>query len=838
MGQEQAAIEDKPVSLTGFDVAIERLLTALLVFMPLALGARAAWSEQVVIIISAVITVCFLLKLLCCRQQGVIGNWAYLPAAAFLLLAVVQLIALPSSFVNIISPNTALLKTELMQSLPGGQGQGGWMTLSFYPYATRHDLRLVLSVVAVFVVVLNVFRRLAQIERLLLTVAVVGGVVAVIALAQDIFGNEKIYWFISSPYKRANSGPFINHNNFAQFMNLSIGAAFGLLIVKLNRDFAGRAVTAKAVFEYLRGGSAKLFWLLVAVISLGVAAIFTSLSRGGVISTVIAGTFTVFMLTRRRSLKASGWLLAVIALVAFICVLCMGFDVVYDRLATLGEFEEAQASRPQIRKDILTMVKKFPAFGIGLGTHSVVYPMFDRSTISLLAAHAENEYAQAAEETGLVGLGILVIFAVLVWLNYARSIGRNKPPICLAAYGLGFGLAAILVHSLSDFGQHVPANSVLSSLSCALLMVFAKKGGSGSEVNRRVNAKACKIVFVCMVLVWGWFIFEANNARLAEGCWKKALKIEKALAEKGWQGTDAEYADLLFLTAAASDYEPENIKYSYWLEVYRWHKVSSNATDSDTQEVSIPESLLPVVYDVVEKLHAACRLCPTYGPAYSTVGQIEKFILGDDAGAKKIRLGFRLAPCDPTACFVAGKLDVLEGKTEESIEKFKKAVLLDRRLFRSVVDMYVNYLSRPDLAILAAGDDVDWLSYLTVVFEDMQYSDLAEQVCERIKKLLKQRCSQPNPPASAFASLGSIYRKQQDAESAIACYRRALTLNYGQVHWRLILAHLLAESEQIQESMHQARICLQLRPQLRAAEKLIAELSVHPAAFSQEAKLP
>ena len=149
---------------------------------------------------------------------------------------------------------------------------------------------------------------------------------------------------------------------------------------------------------------------------------------------LIAGGFTTLILTSRRSLKGRGWIIALMALCAFVCILYIGFDAVYDRLATLRDLHDAQAGRFQILKDIALAWTRFPLFGTGLGTHAVVYPMFDRSTIPAIAGHAENEYAQVAEETGLAGLVPLVLFAVIVWTAYARSVLNSRMPVRSAAY--------------------------------------------------------------------------------------------------------------------------------------------------------------------------------------------------------------------------------------------------------------------------------------------------------------------------------------------------------------------------------------------------------------------
>jgi len=838
MRQYEPILDNTRPVLSRFDAAIEMMVIGLLAFMPLAFGVVHAWSEEVVVVLSGAVVVCFLLRIVFFGGPGIVWSWSYIPLTLFVLMVVFQLVPLPADVVGLISPNTAALKTELLGDLPNPDRALEPMTLSFYPHATAHDLRLVLAVAGVFVVVLNVFRRKDQIKRLLMAITIIGGVVAVITLAQNIFGNGKIYWFVPTRYGGAHSGPFVNHSNYGQFMNLSIGAAFGLLCVKLHETFAGRRSTPAGIIEFLTSRAAKTLWLLPLMMGLCVAAVFVSLTRGGMVSLLAAMGFTTLLLTSRRSLRSHGWIMAVMALIAFTCILYVGFDAVYDRLATLRDLDEAESGRMQILKDIWVVWTKFPVFGTGLGTHLVVYPMFDSSTITALAAHAENEYAQAAEETGLVGLGLLVIFGIIVWLNYARNVRKSNSSIHLATYGLGFGILAILVHSLSDFGQHLPANSVLSATLCALLLVLGRRKDNTRHEYAGNTRRVCVVVPACILLVgslavWAWAIVGADNARVAQAHWRQGRDIGRALENRDWQGSEQEYASAISSAAAASDREPRNIEYRYRLNLYRWRAISQTK-DPDTGEIVISEDLMPEVLDIVDEFHEARAICPTYGPTYSTVGQIEAFVLHDDSGSSRIRKGFRLAPCSPTACFVAGYLDVMEGKDEDCIEKFERAMQLDGNLFRRVADVYANHLSRPRLAITAAGDNIGRLGYVVTILDDMQYADLADEVREKMKGLLETRCSDPDVPASALISLGNIYRKQQDNEAAIKCYRRALTLNYSQVHWRLELARMLADARRIQEAMQEARTCLQLRPQFKAAEKLIEDLSVQPAIFGKE----
>jgi O-antigen ligase len=815
------------------DTAVEALLIALLAFMPLAFGARSAWSEEVVIALSGAIVVCFLLKVLLQSEQKLVWTWAYVPLGLFVLIAVLQLVPLPSRLAGAISPNTVVLRQELLGDMPGSDALLKAAPLTFYPNATRHDLRLILSIAAVFVVVVSFFRRPDQIKRILMAIALIGGVIAAVTLAQDLFGNGRFYWFISGRYPAALSGPFVNHNHYGQFMNLSIGATLAWLCVALHEHFAAGKLTPSVVYDYLGSSYARPLWLLVAIMALGTATIFISLTRGGMVSMLIASVIITVALVSRPSLKSRGWIMVIMALGAFACILYVGFDAVYDRFATLGD-SRAYEDRSQILKDLVASYSQFPVLGTGLGTHAMVYPMFKSINKLALFTHAENEYAQLLEETGLTGLVLLLIFGLVVLFSFVKNIRSARLPIRSAAYGLGFGLLAILIHSFSDFGQHLPANAFLSATFCALLLSLAGRGKTPAT-QFRLPAPVVGFLIIGVCGVWTWGLVGADRARRAEACWAKTRDIEKSLVKHRWQGSGEEYAELLSGVQAAMEREPDNVTYRYRHAAYRWHAVSQTK-DLRTGTAVIDEDAMPEVHGIVASLHKVCLTCPVYGPPYSLAGQIEKFVLNDPNGAEDIRKGFRLAPSDPVTCFAAARLDVLEGRTQDSIPKFEKAVTLDPGLFREVVDIFIYQLSRPLSAISMAGDDIGRLSHVANVLDTMLYLDLAEQVRAKRKGLLEAKCSQPDASASALAQLGSIYSGEGNDEAAAECYRQALAREYGQIQWRLELATLLARSNKVQEAIAQAKICLQLRPQFRAARTLVEDLSVHPELLAGQAK--
>ena len=307
-----------------------------------------------------------------------------------------------------------------------------------------------------------------------------------------------------------------------------------------------------------------------------------------------------------------------------------------------------------------------------------------------------------------------------------------------------------------------------------------------------------------------------------------ALDIEKHLISNDWQGASSEYTDLISHAQAASEYQPENIIYRHWLNVYRLRSVAS-LSDPLLGVLVVPDNSIPAAAGIVKELYKALAYCPTFGATYCVIGQIEKFILKDPAGSKNIQKGFLLAPSDPTTCFVAGCLDIEQGNFDQSLEKFTKAAQLDDALFMNVMDIYINKIGRPDLAVALAGENTAWLNRAVDVLENSQYDEITDLTMEKLKQLLEKKCSRPDASANALVFLANFYKAQHNNQTAVKYYRRALAADYGQVYCRYLLATLLAEMGSVSEAMREARICLRLNSDFKEARELIADLSIHPA---------
>jgi O-antigen ligase len=87
--------------------------------------------------------------------------------------------------------------------------------------------------------------------------------------------------------------------------------------------------------------------------------------------------------------------------------------------------------------------------------------MFEKEYIPSLVDHAHNDYLEIAAEAGLTGGICLVVF---VWgfavFLFMRWLKRRDHFVRGVGLGCLMGILSILLHSLTDFNLHIPANAV------------------------------------------------------------------------------------------------------------------------------------------------------------------------------------------------------------------------------------------------------------------------------------------------------------------------------------------------------------------------------------------
>jgi O-antigen ligase len=413
----QARIDEGFISLSRA-VLVGGLLAA-----PLPLGAVLPWAWGVLSVLTAILLVFW------GREQVVGGRvrlvWSplYLPGIAFLLVAAIQFYA--GLNLDRVGAREALIKLATDTLL-------FFLATQLFSGAPRSTWRGFLGAVTVFMFAVSVF-----------------------AILQYFSSRGLIYWAVRTA-SLCTFGPYGNHNHYAGLMEMLIPiGVMGLLGRRGHNPF--RAFSTFAVVVAL-------------------SSVLLSGSRGGLIA-LLAEAVTLGAILSWESHPSrvrTGWVAIALGIAASATLFFL-FDPgqVSKRLAVVAQIptqpEIAFAERWQVNHDSARIVAGHPWIGIGLGSFALAYPQYQSFSTDLLWDHAHNDYVEVLAETGTVG-GVVIAVAVVMFLllAFARLGERLKHEIGWIQLGAAIGCCGLLVHSLSDFNLHIPANAAWFAVCAAM----------------------------------------------------------------------------------------------------------------------------------------------------------------------------------------------------------------------------------------------------------------------------------------------------------------------------------------------------------------------------------
>jgi O-antigen ligase len=427
-------------------------LLILVCFTALAHGAVEGWSVALFLILVAVLFLLWGVKALADGALTLRGTAAGLPLAGFLLLGLVQSIAVTG-------------------------GDGRLKSLSLDVEATRLTVVTLAALIVSHLLAANFITSRERLRALANFLSVYGLAMAVFALLQHFTWNGRFYWLrptlseVSHPF-----GPFVNHNHFAGYMELLVGVPLGLIVARgVRREervffgFAAAMMGTALILSLSRGGMVSLFAQLMFVAAMSGQLPHLREARLGA--------------PLRGRLARAG---AVLALGAAILagVLWVGADTVANRLAG-QEDETFFSSRGWIWRDTLRVVGASPILGNGLGAFQTAFPgRTDYDGIHGYVAQSHNDYLQVLADGGIIAAALAVWFIVVVFRDLRRGLRARDPLLAGLALGCGAGIFGMLTHSLFDFNLQLPANSLLFLLLAAVVSTIGRlASGPAAEVE-------------------------------------------------------------------------------------------------------------------------------------------------------------------------------------------------------------------------------------------------------------------------------------------------------------------------------------------------------------------
>lgn len=390
----------------------------LLMFGPVAFGAVEPWSILVLEVGALILALLWLAKQFVDQELTIERNPLFLPMAAFGVLILAQIV----------------LRT------------------STYLHDTITEALLYLAYGMLCFVSTQSLLRSSQARRMAMILSFYGFAIAALALLQGIAPNGRLYWVREPRLGGWIYGPYVNHNHYAGLMEMLIPIP---LVISLSHLADEK--------ERLAGG-------IAAAVMAGT--VFLSGSRGGMLAVLIEFLLLAILVTRQKRGVGTAVGVGVFAIVLISLLTWLGGKELTTRVFSIGRETRTEISggmRLSIDRDALSMFRRKPVLGWGLGAFPVAYPQFRSFYTNFFVNEAHNDYLQLLTETGVLGFCVMIWFIVALYRaalrkisNWTSSVSGSLTLACL------LGITGILVHSCLDFNLQIPANAALFYVLCSL----------------------------------------------------------------------------------------------------------------------------------------------------------------------------------------------------------------------------------------------------------------------------------------------------------------------------------------------------------------------------------
>jgi hypothetical protein len=291
------------------------------------------------------------------------------------------------------------------------------------------------ALAAVFFLTQTVARTSAAREILLLAFLCIAVVMAILCLTQLFTSQGRVLWIFPTGYPDVYA-TFIYHNNYAQFVEISLPIA---------------------LWSALRDGWRSWGYGLVAGVLY--ASVIGSASRAGAIlctaellAMLVIGLYLHKRQVPGRFLRSTSTPLIVVPLLAALFTFVVGWQRIWQRFQETDPY----VVRREFILSAVDMAKHRPLMGYGLGTFPEVYQQHAIKDFPFYANHAHNDWAEFAADGGIP-------FLLLVFIPFAAAI----PAAIRHPWGLG--LIAVMLHACVDYPFPRPAVSGWMFAMLALL---------------------------------------------------------------------------------------------------------------------------------------------------------------------------------------------------------------------------------------------------------------------------------------------------------------------------------------------------------------------------------
>ncbi|MEQ2009064.1 MAG: O-antigen ligase family protein [Limisphaerales bacterium] len=359
-------------------------------------------------------------------------------------------------------------------------------------YTARGELLRVALYAVVFFVILNNLSRHASANWIVGTMLAVATFAAMYGIYQMLSKSSLVWNFVRwEGYAGRGSGTYICPNHLAGFLELALPLGLAYLL-------AGRlSHLARILIGYA-----------VLVIMAGLAA---TESRGAWMATSLAllGFFAVLLSQRGQRSPALLLLLLLVGAGAWFVVQAGSSSDRVQQMLGQGNLEDA---RIHIWPAAVKIWQSNFWWGAGPAHFDHLFRIYRDPHVQARAERAHNDYLNTLADWGVVGAALVAVALVLLfwgvissWRHVQRegddlrSRQSNRMAFVL---GATTGLVALLLHGLTDFNFHIPANALAAVALMGLLTAHWRFATADYRVPLGLAGRGAMTALGLVAAVW------------------------------------------------------------------------------------------------------------------------------------------------------------------------------------------------------------------------------------------------------------------------------------------------------------------------------------------------
>lgn len=442
----------------------------------------------------------------------------------FVFLAIKKCQALrPSPFTL---PLFGFLAWASFSSLHAHNSWEGWDILSHW-----------LTCGLIYILVLNVMRHETDCRRLLASIAVAAGAVAVLGLSQHLLGLDLL------PQAAPPSATFANKNVAAQFMVLALPVSAALILTSSRPGCWLWMLIFAIILVFIFFTGTRAAWLAVLIQCLVVMVLsirnkfhFPPLHLSYSKKTILAfGIGTVALLSATIFLLVLPRLEQLMPDPPVVMI-----SVEHDHSAHGGVVQpyDSIGLRLAIWRNTLEMIRDKPMLGFGLGNHKVFYPVYHDKVIvdqafseDLQLQNVHNDYLQVAAEMGISGI------LLAAWLGFAffrvafGMLTAPGSPLQFEVQALGVSGAGIMVNAAFCFPLERAIPPFVGAVFLGITAFAYWKGRPEVEKSQPFPVMPRWLVIITGVVFMGLFctsVVKSFRVLASDGLLPSIVRYEKA----------------------------------------------------------------------------------------------------------------------------------------------------------------------------------------------------------------------------------------------------------------------------------------------------------------------